>query len=206
MRYLRSIHGISLLELLVALSVFALASLGIFAAFKSSLGGWQVSQQFASEQQNARALLELLSRQIRMIGAGYADIVTDPAIVPDRTGSSEIWFRSDMDGDGTVECRRVFLAGNVIYEQMNSSCVFTGTPPSLCSPSCRPLTSGRDAGRLDVTNLTFRYFDAATEGVTSLVTPLSTRDAYFTRRIELSVSIRGLSTPFTMTTQAVIRQ
>lgn len=185
-------RGAVLLDIVVALSVFVIAALGMFAAFKTAWAGWQITQQMVSEQQGARSLLDWVSRRIRMIGVDYADAV-NPPVVSARTEELTFWAAG--------RCHRIYLSGGVIYDQAGSSCG-TGTP--------RPVTSNWDAGRLVVTGLAFRYYNAATEGGALIDPPAGTdaiapSDLGTIKRIQITVSIRGRQAPLTMSTQAMIR-
>ncbi len=197
MKAMRNHRGNTLLEVLVALSVFAVASLGIFAAFKTSLSGWQVTQQFTSEQQSARAVLEWLSRRIRMIGVGYTGV--EPVV--DYAYANEIRYRVGS------ECHRIYLLGGVIFHQTGPSTVPCGT-----TGTSRPLTSDRDAAQLTAQNLLFRYFNAATggpddPGVSEMPTPVLGAGRDLIKRVEVEVTINGTQdpVPFTTSTQATIR-
>jgi len=199
LRRTRGRRGIALLEIVVALSVFSLALLAIFAAFKAAMVGWQVAQQVTSEQQGARALLDWLSRRVRLVGVGYIEAPGSPAI--NYGSDSEIRFWADADGNGTAECHQVYLRGGVVYDRTSTSSCTSGVE--------RPLTSGLEAGRLEVTSLAFTYFDASTVGDPRLQVPLSDPNRYLVRRIEIAVGFRGLrpgQAPFAMSTQSVIRR
>lgn len=186
----RAAHrGIVLMEVLVALSVFAVASIAMFAAFKTAWGGWQVVQQMASEQQAARTVLDRVSRRIRMIGVDYAG--TDPPVVSARTGEITFW--------ASGQCHRIYVSGGVVYHQAGTSCG---------SGTARPVTPGWDARQLTVTRLAFRYFNAATEGgapIDPVGDTIAAADLPTIKRIEITVSIRGNQAPFALSTQAVIR-
>ncbi len=196
---MRGQRGMALVEIVVALTIFSLALLAIFAGFKSALVGWQVAQQFTSEQQGARAVLEWLSRRVRLVGVGYVESPGSPAIY--YGGAGEIRFWADADGNGSAECRQIYLRGGVVYERTSTSDCTSGEE--------QPLTPVRDAGRLEVTSLTFNYYDASTVGDPRLPVPLSLPDRYLVRRIEVVVGIRGLhpgQAPFVLSTQSVIRR
>jgi len=189
----RDRRGFTLAEIIVALSLFAMVSLGMFAAFKSVFAGWQVAQQVTSEQQAARTLLEWLSRRVRLIGVDFDG--AGPAIAKAEGNEIRYWM--------STQCHRIYLASGVVYEQQGPICG-TGTP--------RPLTSDRDARPIWVTTLAFRYFNAATGGLnprtSEMPVPVLGDARYAIKRIEIAVGVRGVQAtepPFTMTTQAVMR-
>ena len=79
---------------------------------------------------------------------------------------------------------------------------------SILTATGAPLTAAREAQSLTVSNLTFTYYSAADLGGALLSTPLSTGNAYLARRIDVSVTVKGVRSagpPFTIDTQAVFR-
>lgn len=193
-------RGATVMEIVVALAVMSLVMLAIFAAFKTALGSWRVTHQFTSEQQASRSLLEWLSRRIRLAGVGYTEAPGSPAVAIG--GANRIVFRADTDGNGSAECHDIYLRDGVVYDRVGDASCASGTE--------QPLTPAREAGRLEVTSLTFSYYNASTVSPTHrLSVPLSDPDRYLVRRIEIIVGIRGQhpnQQPFMLSTQAVIRR
>ena len=60
--------GFSLIELMVAMSIFLLILVGIFQVFDPSRNAYQVSERKLDVQQNARVAMDRMSRQLRMAG------------------------------------------------------------------------------------------------------------------------------------------
>ena len=68
-------HGLSLIELMVALAVSAILLLGVATIYTASKRSYQVSHEMAELQENARFTLQTLTREIRMAGyTGCRDI------------------------------------------------------------------------------------------------------------------------------------
>jgi Tfp pilus assembly protein PilW len=194
-------RGYALYEVIIALALMGLVSLAVFAAFKAGDTAWTTSEQFVSEQQNARTMLNTISRAVRMVGYQYTG--GNPPIIDGQ--SSSLAFYADMDGDGTIECYRYYLSGTTVYEAVvqGASCA-----SSILTAQGTPLSASMEAQSLAVNNLTFTYYSAADLGGASLSTPLSTGNAYLARRIDVSVTVRGVRSagpPFTIDTQAVFR-
>ncbi|MDH5445376.1 MAG: PilW family protein [Gammaproteobacteria bacterium] len=61
-------HGLSLIEMMVALAVSAILLLGVTTVYTSSKRSYQVTEEFSDIQENARFALHFLSRNIRMAG------------------------------------------------------------------------------------------------------------------------------------------
>jgi len=60
--------GLSLIELMVALAVSAILLLGVTTVYTASKRSYQVTDEFAGLQENARFALNVLTRNIRMAG------------------------------------------------------------------------------------------------------------------------------------------
>ena len=62
----RGQDGFTLVELMVAMSIFLLILVGIFQVFDPSRNAYQVSTRKLDVQQNARVAMDRMARQIRM--------------------------------------------------------------------------------------------------------------------------------------------
>ena len=62
--------GFTLIEVMVALAIMAIASAAAFAAFELQQRSYLVQMRVAEMQQNLRAAIEVLSRDLRMAGYG----------------------------------------------------------------------------------------------------------------------------------------
>ncbi len=71
-------RGVSLIELMIALTISVFLMLGVFQLFVGSSGTDRISHAFARVQETGRLALDILSRNIRM--AGYQGCI-DPATV-----------------------------------------------------------------------------------------------------------------------------
>ena len=67
-RMLRGQDGFTLVELMVAMSIFLLILVGIFQVFDPSRNAYQVSERKLDVQQNARVAMDRMARQTRMTG------------------------------------------------------------------------------------------------------------------------------------------
>lgn len=191
-RACRAQRGNTLFEVTAALAVLGLVLLGLFAAYRTSLMGWQVTQVLAAEQHGARVVLEWLSRRVRMIGAGYTDPI-NPPVVEAKTDELTFWVTD-------AECHRLYLSGGVVYDRIGTTCA---------GGTARPLTSSWDGRPLQITALNFRYFDASTD-TPELLPPagsdaLAATDLPYIRRIEIRITATGRTIPFVVGTQVVIR-
>ena len=64
-------NGITLIELVIAMFIAGIVSIAIFAAFKSQQKSYLIQNQVAEMQQNLRATMDIIARDIRMAGFGF---------------------------------------------------------------------------------------------------------------------------------------
>ena len=105
-------HGFTLVELIVAMAMTGIVMAAIYSTYKSQQDSYVAQEQVAEMQQNLRAALYMMARDIRMAGFNPAD---SPAVdgfvtaLPDDPGpvtstdSTNIAFIIDRDEDGTVD-------------------------------------------------------------------------------------------------------
>ncbi len=92
-------HGMSLIELLIALLIGTVLILGLVQVFGASRAAYQLSQGIARNQESARFALDFLSRDLRM--TGHSGCVNDQSLLR-------------LDTDGTFiggNMRPLFLTG-----------------------------------------------------------------------------------------------
>ncbi len=65
-------NGFTLIELLVAMAVSGIVAAAIFTVFKSQQDSYIVQEDVAAMQQNLRAGMSMLSRDVRMAGFGFS--------------------------------------------------------------------------------------------------------------------------------------
>jgi type IV pilus assembly protein PilW len=91
-------NGITLIELVIAMFIAGIVSIAIFTAFKSQQKSYLVQDQVAEMQQNVRASMDIMARDIRM--AGYdpkPSLIGWPTILS--ANSSRINITMDINGD-----------------------------------------------------------------------------------------------------------
>ena len=71
-------HGVSLVELMIALVISSFMMLGVFQVFVGSSGTDRISHAFARVQENGRLAIDILSRSLRM--AGYQGCIDSEVI------------------------------------------------------------------------------------------------------------------------------
>jgi len=93
--FLRNKKGITLIELMIATSVLGIAVSGMYSAYRSQQKTYMIQKQTAEMQQNIRAGLDIMVREIRM--AGYDPLGTADAGILTASANS-IEFTMDIGG------------------------------------------------------------------------------------------------------------
>src|SRR5438093_7161760 len=101
---LRGQAGFTLVELMVAMSIFLLILVGVFQVFDPSHRAYQASERKLGVQQNARVAMDVMARQIRMAGyypenidaGGAANDVATPVSVQ-AASASALAVAGDLD-------------------------------------------------------------------------------------------------------------
>lgn len=96
---MKDTKGFTLIEIMIAMAIFAIVVTGIYETYHYQQKSYMKQEQAVNMQQNLRAGLYFLKRDIRM--AGY-----DPAEDADPTitiaNIAELEFEVDQDGSGTI--------------------------------------------------------------------------------------------------------
>lgn len=166
-------RGLSLVELMVAITMFGIVIVVVFSFLTNSRRSYSDMSARVEQQQGVRAVLALMTREIRSAGC-------DPALagfnVFQVADAAQFQCRMDLDGDGALEVTEP--AEDVTY-------AFDAAAGELTrNPGSGPQTLLRG-----VTGVEFRYFDAA--GVELAARPLIPDDRDRVRFVQ--IDIRGLS-------------
>jgi type IV pilus assembly protein PilW len=145
--------GFTIVEVLVALSIFLLILMGIMQVFEPSNLAYQTSQRKLNVQQNGRVAMDIMVRQIRM--AGYFPENIDTNAANDQTNSIEIAtdqalaIAGDLDGSGASNAFFFCLDGAGLRR-------VRGVRGAAASYTC----SSREVLAESVTSVGFAYYDA----------------------------------------------
>ncbi len=105
-------NGFTLIELLVAMAITGIVAGAIYTAFQSQQKSYLIQEQVAEMQQNLRAAMDIMVREIRM--AGYSQGASGFGITDIRprdinnnvditvTGNGAFEFTADFDDNGTL--------------------------------------------------------------------------------------------------------
>jgi type IV pilus assembly protein PilW len=90
--------GFTLINLLVSMGISGIALSAVTTTFVSQSQSYDAQEQIVEMQQNARAAMDIMTREIRM--AGYSP--TGASLVGVHYHSDKIHIRADITGDGDI--------------------------------------------------------------------------------------------------------
>jgi prepilin-type N-terminal cleavage/methylation domain-containing protein len=162
-------RGMSLVEMMLALSMFAVVLGVVFSFMTNSRRSYTATSERAFYQQSLRASLSLLTREIRSAGCDPEGSGLDRFAVAD---DQRLRVQMDLDGDGAFDGANP--DENVLWEYL---------------PGTKELQRDAGAGAItvlrDVENLAFRYFDDDEDEL--IATPLSAADRELVRYVDLEL-------------------
>jgi type IV pilus assembly protein PilW len=94
-------RGFTLVEILVALAVSGIVLSGIYSTYQSQQRSYILQEEIAQVQQNLRAAMYLLTRELRMAGFNPSGSA-GAGIVEGGWTSTSLRFTKDDNGDGDV--------------------------------------------------------------------------------------------------------
>lgn len=94
-------HGFTLIELLITVAISGVLMAGVYTAFKSQQDSYLAQEQVAEMQQNIRAGLDVMVRDMRM--AGYDPFSTGTFNIVTATADEFRFTAADLNDDGDDE-------------------------------------------------------------------------------------------------------
>jgi len=205
-------EGFTLVELLVSMVIVGVVMAGVYSAYYTQQKSYQVQEQVAGMQQNLRAAMSLMEREIRM--AGYdptgnanAGIITAGAntisFSQDITGGES--DGKDNDGDGSVDEADEDQYGDGDTNDSNETITY-----SLYDSSVDADTTADDLGRQtgagsrqlvaeNITALSFFYLDENEQPLSSPVDTSKVRWVVISMAARTARSDPGFSKTRTLT-------
>ena len=166
-------RGLTLVELMVAIAAFGVAMTVVYTFMTNSRRHYTRMSQRVEYQQAARAVLNLMAREVRSAGCDPAQAGFAHLPLADATA---LQLRMDLNGNGAIEVTEP--AEDVTY-------TFVGGNNELTRDS----GAGAQTVLRNVTALDFRYFDAGGNALTTL--PLSAADRQLVRFVEIDITGRS---------------
>jgi len=155
-------RGFTLIELLIAMAIGLVVITSISSAFISQRKTYAIQEQIAEMTQNARAAMDMISREVKM--AGYDP--TGAGIVGVPYSATQLEVRADLNGDGDTSDTHE----NIIY-----------TYDSANKQIDRNTGGGAQAFAEGIESFTFQYNDSTGNATTT---------AADIRQIEITISAR----------------
>jgi prepilin-type N-terminal cleavage/methylation domain-containing protein len=160
----------TLIEMMVAVAIFAVVMGVVFTFLVNSRRSYTDMSQRVEYQQSVRAVMNLVTREIRSAGCDPAGVNFNRIPLADDT---MLQCRMDLDGDGAIEV--VEPAEDVVYQ-------YLAGPRQVIRNS----GFGNQIILRNVDNLTFRYFDE--NGNELLPVPLSAANTDLLRYVEIDIT------------------
>lgn len=186
-------RGFTLVELLVAMAVGLVVLGAMYAVFTMQNRELIQQDMVTAMQQNARAALEMMTREIRMAGYNPAKKTTgwssSPTTAPGpapgivTADAAVLAFVADLDGDSDT----------TYADNENENITYSLCVAGACSP-CRWKCLARTANGVlqtvaeDIEALVFKYYNA---GGAELTTPVAAADLASIRKIKVAVKARS---------------
>lgn len=171
----RGERAFTVLEVLIALSLFGVVLVTGFVVFNTGFRGYLSGRDLSDQQANARLVLEWMGR--RMVMAGLGTSPWTAAFTEADRGS--VAFVADIDGDGTAETYRYcFDAAEGVVRELASIAAACSTGAPITSRGIRPLR---------VVELEFRYYNWG--DVELVPRPLNAANRADVRRVRIRLGL-----------------
>jgi len=180
--------GMTLVEMIVALTIFAVISTVIIGFLTSSRETYNSTSDRAHYQQSLRAVFSLMTRELRSAGCDPAQVGIAGLTIADDT---TLRCRMDLDGDGVT--LGIGPDEDITYTYIAAQAELQ-----------RTTASGTQTILREVQFLQFMYFDEA--GNNLATTPLSAADRDLVRFVDIAIDgeLRD-GEPVTYSTRVFVR-
>jgi type IV pilus assembly protein PilW len=164
-----SVQGFTLIELLLAMSIGLVVLISTYNLFTIQSRHFSMQEQKAEMLQNARAGLDLMTREILMAGynptgslvscIGTNNATNTPCVGITSAAASTLGFSSDLDGDGSLTADATNPNENIMFDVYTSG-----------GKSCLGRTSNGSKQPVveNISALSFTYLDASNNVTTNL--------------------------------------
>ena len=143
--------GFSLIELLVAMTIGLVVLGGLYGVFTIQNKTFSKQELIVEMQQNARAAMDMMSREIRMAGYDPRNVNSDSNQTNNFFGvtvnSTQLQIKADLDGGGSIDASS---QENIIY-------TFNGANKKIT----RNIGAGAQTFAENVDSFTFAYLDGS---------------------------------------------
>ena len=160
-------NGLTFTELMIALSIFGVIMIVLFGFLTGARNSYSDTRERAQYQQTMRAVISLVTREIRSTGCDPGDAGFDYFAIADAT---QLQCRMDMNGDSDIA--DMGPDEDITYSLVGEDLV-------------RNNGSGDEVIMRGVQNLTFTYFDDA--GNQMLAVPLTAANRALIRYVGINI-------------------
>jgi prepilin-type N-terminal cleavage/methylation domain-containing protein len=181
-------RGMTLIEMMVALAIFAVVTAVVIGFLTGSRRTYDDTSDRAHYQQSARAVLSLMTRELRSAGCDPTEVGVEKLVGADAT---TLRCRMDLDGDGST-------LGTNPDEDIRY------TWDTAAAELQRTTASGTVTILQDVQNLSFSYLDGDGNPLNSLPLSAGDRDRVRFVVIEIDGELRN-GEPVSYTTRIHLR-
>lgn len=195
MHYVRTQHGLSLVETVVVTAIFTLIIVALFGSVQLFYRGNSYTLEQALAVNSARKGVEFLVRDLRE--ATLSDEGNYPII---KMGSTTLQFYSDIDDDMSVERVRYTFIDGTLYKAVTQP---SGTPPTYLNADEATSTIAEYVRNEEDGIMLFEYFTNEGEAITDYS---DVADVVFIRvNLVVNVNPQRLPNEFTLRSSATLR-
>lgn len=171
--------GFTLMEVLIALSVFVIVLFAVYVVFDSTQATFIRGQNKVEVQQTARVGMEMLASEVQTAGYDPSNVMTLlPTTAIQVANANTLTFIADVDGDNVTDQVTYRLQGNQLIRDFAP---WNGA--AFPAPVSDQLADG-------VTALSFRYFDGSDPN-NEIAAPVPPASLTAIRRITVAVTVQG---------------
>lgn len=187
----RGNQGFTITELMVAITIFGVVMAAIYSSYLSQQEAFQVTEAVTEAQQNLRAGMYMLERDIRMAGFDPTGSKNFEFVSP--LASTSITFSYDSDENGTAGVTEYIRFQRDATRQTLQRCLGSGGPP----PTSYPATSTSDIAE-NIASVNFQYLDSngiattTPSSVRTVVVNLSATKDNHTKQLSTRIQCRNM--------------
>jgi type IV pilus assembly protein PilW len=173
-------RGFTLVELMITVAISGIVIAAIYSAYISQQRTYLAQEQVAEMQQNIRAAIDMMTREIRM--AGYDPTQSAGAGITTVT-SSRFTFTQDINSDGNIPTVPPLGGETIIFGFSNANDIDNnGVADAGAAPLGRETGGGFQPIAENIQAIEFRYLDA-TGAVTAVLADI--------RSVQVSILARA---------------
>jgi len=132
---LKSVAGVTLIEVLIALLITGVITAAMFRVYLNQHHAWMIQDSVIEMQQNGRAAIDELARQIRMTGYGIPNGATPMITVDGNPDSIFVYYEPENSCEVTLEQTMSSYTENLRCTGHDVSCFSVGQQVYIYDPN-----------------------------------------------------------------------